>query len=128
METHPPKLIEAIVERLVPPACREHVLGDLSERYESPGQYMMDAVRTIPLVIASQVRRTSKIGVVVAEACAFACLLRCNMAIGSHARPQWGSLHRAPIELDFARSGCNLRAARALQQEVDALNSIEKKQ
>jgi hypothetical protein len=38
---------------------REHVLGDLAERYESLGQYLFDAVRTVPSVIGSQIRRTS---------------------------------------------------------------------
>ena len=70
METHPPKLIEAIVERLVPPACREHVLGDLSERYKSAGQYIADALAIIPLVIASRVRRTFDIQLFLAQAAA----------------------------------------------------------
>jgi hypothetical protein len=59
METRPPALIESVVRLLVPPVAREHVLGDLAERYSSPGQYVAEAARTVPLVIASQVRRTS---------------------------------------------------------------------
>ena len=39
-----------ISQRLLP---REHVLGDLSERYSSPGQYVLDAIRTAPLIIVS---------------------------------------------------------------------------
>jgi hypothetical protein len=73
METHPSKLIEAleaIVERLLPPACREHVLGDLRERYKSEGQYLLDALAIIPLVIASQVRRTFDIQLFLAQAAA----------------------------------------------------------
>jgi hypothetical protein len=58
MEARPPALIDAIVRLLIPPACREHVLGDLWERYSSPLGYAIDALRTIPFVIASQVRRT----------------------------------------------------------------------
>jgi len=54
--------MENIVRLLVPPASREHVMGDLSERYRSPRQYLMDAFRSLPLIIASQVRRTSNIG------------------------------------------------------------------
>ena len=38
------KTAEAIVAVFVPPACREEVLGDLHERYRSPGQYGVDAV------------------------------------------------------------------------------------
>jgi hypothetical protein len=58
MEARPPALIDAVVRRLVPPACREHVLGDLWERYASPQQYVADALRTLPFVLGSQIRRT----------------------------------------------------------------------
>jgi hypothetical protein len=44
MEAGPPKVIEAVVRTLVPPASREHVLGDLRERYVSPGRYVIDAL------------------------------------------------------------------------------------
>lgn len=54
----PPRVLEAVVELLTPPACREHVLGDLHERYTGPRQYILDALRTLPWVIASRVRRT----------------------------------------------------------------------
>src|SRR5437016_2809889 len=42
----PSKAAEAIVAVFVPPACREEVLGDLHERYSSPRQYALDALRT----------------------------------------------------------------------------------
>jgi hypothetical protein len=58
MNSGPSKTAEAIVAVFVPPACREEVLGDLYERYSSRGQYALDAVRTIPLVIISRIRRT----------------------------------------------------------------------
>ena len=60
MEARPPALIDAVVRRLVPPDCREHVIGDLWERYISPRHYLLDAVRTIPAVVASQIRRTAR--------------------------------------------------------------------
>ena len=59
VETCPPKVIERVVQLLMPPASREHVLGDLSERYVSPRQYLVDALRTLPFVVVSRVRRTS---------------------------------------------------------------------
>jgi hypothetical protein len=59
METRPPALVESVVRLFVPPVAREHVLGDLSERYSSAARYVIDAIRTIPFVIASQIRRTS---------------------------------------------------------------------
>jgi len=55
----PPRWAEAILEKLIPPACREHVVGDLHERYESPFQYMGDALFAGSMVILSRVRRTS---------------------------------------------------------------------
>lgn len=68
MEPGPPKVIEAIVGLLTPPACREHVLGDLHERYASPRQYIVDAVSTLPLVILSRIRRATDPQVLLMEA------------------------------------------------------------
>lgn len=59
MPPAPPKLIEILVGLLVPPASREHVLGDLHERFRGTGQYIADAIRTLPMVIASRIRRTT---------------------------------------------------------------------
>src|SRR5688500_1923195 len=67
MESRPPEVIERLVGLLIPPACREHVLGDLSERYSSPGQYVLDAMRAVPFVLASQVRRSSHTLLVLGE-------------------------------------------------------------
>jgi hypothetical protein len=67
VEARPHPLVEAFVGRLLPPACREHVLGDLHERYISDGQYVQDAVRTIPFAIWGQIRRTSSTPLVTAE-------------------------------------------------------------
>lgn len=68
LETRPPVLIDAVVRTLIPPACREHVVGDLWERYRSPWQFLLDAARTIPFVMASQIRRTSTLAGVVIHA------------------------------------------------------------
>jgi hypothetical protein len=51
--------LEALFARLIPPACREEVLGDLHERNPTAPQYLVDAFRTVPLVIVSRIRRTS---------------------------------------------------------------------
>ena len=58
MESCPPRLMESIAAALIPPACREHVLGDLHERYRSPWRYLLDCLSTIPAVVVSRVRRT----------------------------------------------------------------------
>lgn len=58
MRPAPPKAAEFVLAILIPPACREEVLGDLHERYTSLAQYLADALRTAPLVIASRIIRT----------------------------------------------------------------------
>jgi hypothetical protein len=59
MRCRPPRLAEYVAALLLPPASREEVLGDLEERCTSPAGYCRDAIQTVPLVIASRIRRTS---------------------------------------------------------------------
>lgn len=54
-----PRSLERGIGWLVPPASREHVLGDLAELYRSPGQYLWDALSVLPGVILGQIRRTT---------------------------------------------------------------------
>lgn len=68
MEPAPPASAERIVAWLVPPACREEVAGDLHERYRSRGQYIAEAICTIPLVVTSRIRRTTDPQVLLMEA------------------------------------------------------------
>ena len=68
MSSGPSKIAEATVAVFVPPACREEVLGDLHQRYRSPGQYALDATRTVPLVIMSRIRRTANRQVLLMQA------------------------------------------------------------
>lgn len=70
MTSVPPKWIEAAVGPLIPPASREEVLGDLYQRYAGPRRYLLHAVRTVPLVILSRVRRTTDPAVLLMEALA----------------------------------------------------------
>ena len=59
MPPAPHRFIETLIGLLIPPVSREHVLGDLHERYRSTGQYIHDAIRTVPFVILSRIRRTT---------------------------------------------------------------------
>jgi hypothetical protein len=68
MGTVPPKPIERLVGFFIPPACREEVLGDLHQRYESTPRYVADALTTVPLVIVSRIRRTTDAVVFLMEA------------------------------------------------------------
>jgi len=61
MEARPPELMDRVVRVLIPPIAREAVAGDLWERYRSPLHYALEALRVLPFVILSQVRRTSNI-------------------------------------------------------------------
>lgn len=69
METYPPRLIEAVVEGLVPSACREHVAGDLSEQYGSTGRYLLPALRIVPRIVASRMRRNFDPAFLIIDAC-----------------------------------------------------------
>ena len=53
----PPPLLEKLVLALIPPQAREAVAGDLWETCANPRQYAREALRTVPFVIVSQVRR-----------------------------------------------------------------------
>ena len=70
MRAGPPKIIEAVVGLLVPPASREHVLGDLRERFQDTRSYLADAVSAVPGAIAGRVLRTTDWQVLAMEGCA----------------------------------------------------------
>ena len=70
MKSIPPRSLETAVGILIPPACREEVLGDLHERCEGVGRYVLDAIFTVPFVIASRIRRTTDPAVLLVEALA----------------------------------------------------------
>lgn len=64
MTQAPSKAVEAVVGILIPPACREEVLGDLIERCAISERtptlhFCLDAFRAVPLVILSRIRRTA---------------------------------------------------------------------
>ena len=52
----PPRFIEAIVRRTLPPASREHVIGDMREEYVSRLGYLRDLYQTIPFILAERIR------------------------------------------------------------------------
>jgi hypothetical protein len=60
-------MVEA-VRSLLPPACREHVLGDLQERYRSPFAYLMDAATAVPAAIIGEVLRVTPLPFILLEA------------------------------------------------------------
>src|SRR5579872_6986710 len=68
MSSGPPKWLEILASFLIPPACREEVLGDLHERYRSPIQYLADLVTTLPFLVLSRIRRTTDMQLCLVEA------------------------------------------------------------
>ena len=68
MKAAPSKTAEAVLGILLPPACREQVLGDLHERYTGPVRYFGDALSAVPCVIISRIRRTTDTQVLLMEA------------------------------------------------------------
>jgi hypothetical protein len=62
--------MRALVGLLLPPACREEVLGDLHERNPTVARFIVDALHTVPHVIASRIRRTADPQLVVLHALA----------------------------------------------------------
>jgi hypothetical protein len=97
MHSRPSKPAETVVAFFIPPACREEVLGDLYERYRSPRQYGFDALRTIPLVIVSRMRRTADPQALVIQAFALysSFLGAAWLTEGALPREQWGFLRLA---------------------------------
>jgi hypothetical protein len=63
LRREPPALLAQLVLCLIPPAARESVAGDLWELYRSPLHYARDALRVLPFVVFSQVRRTADLPV-----------------------------------------------------------------
>ena len=59
MESGPSKVAETIVGYLLPPACREEILGDMRERYRSGLGYFVEALQVIPFVVYSRIGRTT---------------------------------------------------------------------
>jgi len=57
----PPGRLELFFALFIPASCREEVLGDLAEKYTSPAQYIIFAIRTVPFVIYSRMRRDNRL-------------------------------------------------------------------
>ncbi len=68
MESGPSKMSEAIARWLVPPACREEVLGDMRERHQRLAPYLLEAAQVIPCVIYSRICRTTDAAVALMKA------------------------------------------------------------
>lgn len=81
MESGPSKVAETIAGYVLPPACREEILGDMRERYRSRFGYFLEALHVVPCVIYSRICRTTDTVVALMEAAsmytAFVIAARC---------------------------------------------------
>lgn len=59
MSAAPPVFLVTIMNRIIPPASREAVLGDLWEEYRSPAQFVKQGLGVLPFLMISQLRRRS---------------------------------------------------------------------
>jgi len=122
---HPSKQAELLLGILIPPACREEVLGDLYERYRSPLRYAWDAICIVPLVILSRIRRTSDPLVVLTQSLALYTSFLCAARIASPKLlvEPWGLLRlAAPVFVTLA--GIALDDAYAHPSRPSALGPI----
>src|SRR5579875_1940864 len=70
MASDPPKIVERLLSLLLPPACREEVMGDMYESCDSLGEYIRQAIRVVPMVIFSRMRRTADAQVLLMQSAA----------------------------------------------------------
>ncbi len=68
MASSPPERLEKLAGILIPPACREEVLGDLRERYRNPAQYLGDLIAILPFLFLSRIRRTTDMQLLLTDA------------------------------------------------------------
>jgi uncharacterized membrane protein YhaH (DUF805 family) len=125
MAAGPSRKLELFVGLLIPPACREEVLGDLCERYRSPGQYTADGVRVASLVTLSRIRRTTDAQVLLMEAMMlYLSFLSAAWFLDRRVLDdQWGLL-RLAVPPVVAVVVLRLHDAWALPQKQSALRSV----
>ena len=126
MNSRPTAFLEKSVSWLVPSVLREHVLGDFSEMYRSPAQYGVDALLTIPMLVIGQVRRKWDRVFVAIEACALLMAFQSAWRFANLPLLRGVSVILC-VTWVFVRAA-SLRAARAINQELDSLDSTKKDQ
>lgn len=86
----PSKLIDWLVQALIPPSAREEVIGDLWESYSTSLRYISEGVAIMPYVVASQIRHKTIVAVLVLQGFAlFACLGGFSTDPGIGNVPNW---------------------------------------
>jgi hypothetical protein len=117
----PPRRLERIAETLVPPACAEHVLGDLAESSRSHSAYVRSLLSILPRTVWSQIRRRATLGGIVFNAAITATFLAVFLS-SSPASNEPSVLLRAAAPWAMWVIGCALAAAYGRSSMRPALN------
>lgn len=84
----PPAFLVAALNRILPPASREAVLGDLWESCRTPAQFFFRGLAVLPFLIVAQVRRRSSWPVLGLQAFILFACLRGFVPLDGHP-PMW---------------------------------------
>src|SRR5438067_6309838 len=84
----PPRFLVAAMHRILPPASREAVLGDLWESCRTPVQFLSQGLAVLPFLIVAQVRRRSSWPVLGLQAFVLFACLRGFVPVDGHP-PMW---------------------------------------
>jgi hypothetical protein len=68
MNGHPPRKLESLAGILIPPASREHALGDLAEGSRTSREYLANLASILPRVVWCQIRRRARLGGIIFNA------------------------------------------------------------
>ncbi|MEA3048289.1 MAG: hypothetical protein QOG84_125 [Sphingomonadales bacterium] len=98
MASSPPSFLVAAMHRILPPASREAVLGDLWEGYRTPAHFLSQGLTVLPFLILAQVRRRSSWPVLGLQAFVLFACLRGFVPLETHP-PMW---LRAALPTAFA--------------------------
>jgi hypothetical protein len=110
MPYSPPRWLERIAETLVPPACAEHVMGDLAESSRSHSAYVRSLLSILPRAVWSQTRRRATVGGIFFNAAITSAFLAVFLS-SSSASSEPSVLLRAAAPWAIWVIGCALAAA-----------------
>jgi hypothetical protein len=107
----PSRWLEWLAGRLVPPASREHVLGDLAESTKSDRAYAAQLGSLLPRVLWTQIRRRATVGFILTNAVFTGIALAIALAALSPSFAGSPRLIRVAIPWAIWIAGCAVSAA-----------------
>jgi hypothetical protein len=116
----------SVTKWLLPPACREHVLGDLQERYRSPLGYLADAVGAVPAAMIGEILKATPLPFIVLEAI----LVYASFFVAGYSQlslgPIWADAQPSQLAAmtGIVMAGLLLRDSRGMQPTLSAFRQI----